>query len=230
MRRAVIDIETAGYNFEELSESQQEYILRDAMKERDETLREQKADEAKKWLSLYPLSSRCVVIGIRDIDKGTSYIYYESPEHKEFTDEETGYRYKGLPEKEMLESFWKLVTYFNQIITFNGRGFDLPFLMVRSAILRVKPSRNFVGNRYDASSHIDLLEQFSFYGLTKRFNMDFYCHAFGIETPKSKEISGNNVKEFYDRGDVMEIAKYNARDLIATEELYKVWNEYLNLR
>lgn len=54
MRRAVIDIETAGYNFEELSESQQEYILRDAMKERDETLREQKSEEAKKMAQLIP--------------------------------------------------------------------------------------------------------------------------------------------------------------------------------
>lgn len=228
MRRAVLDIETAGYNFEELSESQQEYILRDSMKEQDPVLREQKAEDAKRFLSLYPLSSKVVVIGIRDIDSGKSYLYYESPAKQE-SEEEQGEKYKGLPENEMLENFWNLITHFTKVITFNGRNFDIPFLMVRSAMLGVKPTRNFIGNRYDASIHIDLLEQFTFYGITKKFNMDFYCHAFGIETPKSKEISGNNVKEFYDRGDVMEIAKYNARDLIATEKLFHIWNDYLNI-
>lgn len=229
MRRAVLDIETAGYNFEELSESQQEYILRDSMKEQDPVLREQKAEDAKRFLSLYPLSSRVVVIGVRDIDQGKSILYYESKERAKTDWTEDGEQFEGLPENEMLDKFWQLISKFNKVITFNGRNFDIPFLMVRSAMLGVKPTRNFIGNRYDASIHIDLLEQFTFYGITKKFNMDFYCHAFGIETPKSKEISGNNVKEFYDRGDVMEIAKYNARDLIATEKLFHIWNDYLNI-
>lgn len=229
IRRAVLDIETAGYDFEELSESQQEYILRDSQKETDPALREQKAEDAKRFLSLYPLSSRVVVIGIKDIDQGKSILYYESSERQKSDWNENNEMFEGLPEKEMLEKFWKLIAQFNKVITFNGRNFDIPFLMVRSAMLGVKPSRNYLGNRYDASSHIDLLEQFTFYGITKKFNMDFYCHAFGIDTPKSKEISGNNVKEYYDRGDVMEIAKYNARDLTATEKLYTIWNDYLNI-
>ena len=43
--------------------------------------------------------------------------------------------YKGLSEKEMLESFWRVAKYVDQFITFNGRNFDVPFLMMRSAML-----------------------------------------------------------------------------------------------
>ena len=97
----------------------------------------------------------------------------------------------------MLKSFWKIIEVTDQVVTFNGRNFDIPFLMMRSAMLKIKPSKNLVGRRYDNKSHIDLLEQFTFYGLTRKFNLDFYCNAFGIESPKTKEISGMEVKNLY---------------------------------
>jgi predicted PolB exonuclease-like 3'-5' exonuclease len=99
--------------------------------------------------------------------------------------------------------------------------------MIRSAMHKIKPSKNFIKNRYDSSSHIDLLEQFTFYGITKKFNLDFYCHAFGIESPKSKGITGMEVKELYKAGKVKEIAVYCGEDVRATYELYKIWEEFL---
>ena len=47
----------------------------------------------------------------------------------------------------LLREFWKLVREAGTIVTFNGRGFDGPYLMIRSAILGVEPSRNFVPYR-----------------------------------------------------------------------------------
>ena len=90
-----------------------------------------------------------------------------------------------------------------------------------------EPSRNLVGRRYDTSSHIDLLEQFTFYGLTRKFNLDFYCQAFGIESPKTKEISGMEVKNLYEAGRLKDIAIYCSRDIYATYQLFKIWEEYL---
>ena len=43
-------------------------------------------------------------------------------------------------------------------------GFDCPFLMMRSAILGVKPTRNLMPNRY-YMTHIDLLDQLTFMAL-----------------------------------------------------------------
>ncbi len=74
-----------------------------------------------------------------------------------------------------------------------------------------------------------MLEQFTYYGLTKKFNLDFYCRAFGVESPKSQGISGMEVKNLYDAGKIKEIAVYCGKDVIATYELYKIWDEYLNI-
>jgi len=223
-----LDIETCAYPFESLSESQQEYLLRYAEKETDPGKKQKQTDQAIRYTSLYPLTAKCVAIGIYDIDKNKSFVYYESKEPEEWSSEDEQVHYKGLTEPEMLKSFWKIVKVTDQIVTFNGRNFDIPFLMMRSAMLKIKPSKNLVGRRYDKKSHIDLLEQFTFYGLTRKFNLDFYCNAFGIKSPKTDEASGMEVKNLYEAGRLRDIATYCSRDIYATYQLYKIWEEYLN--
>ncbi|MEE9429490.1 MAG: hypothetical protein V3V16_00515 [Melioribacteraceae bacterium] len=93
-------------------------------------------------------------------------------------------------------------------------------------MLNVKPSVNLIHNRYNITRHIDLLDQFTFYGITRKFNLDFYCHAFGITSPKLKGISGMEVKELYKAGKTKDIAIYCGEDVKATYELYKIWNEF----
>ncbi len=227
MRRIVLDIETCAYPFDSLSESQQEYLLRYAEKETDPGKKQVQTDQAIRYTSLYPLTAKCVAIGIYDIDKNKSFVYYESEEAEEWFSEDEKVHYKGLTETEILKSFWKIIEVTDQVVTFNGRNFDIPFLMIRSAMLKIKPSKNLVGKRYDNKSHIDLLEQFTFYGLTRKFNLDFYCQAFGIESPKTKEISGMEVKNLYEAGRLRDIAIYCSRDIYATYQLYKIWDEYL---
>lgn len=228
MRKIVLDIETCAYPFESLSESQQEYLLRYAEKETDPGKKQEQTDQAIRYTSLYPLTAKCIAIGIYDIDKSKSFVYYESDKSEEWSSEDELVHYKGLPEVEMLKSFWKIVKVTDQVVTFNGRNFDIPFLMIRSAMLKVKPSKNLIKSRYDKKFHIDLLEQFTFYGLTRKFNLDFYCNAFGIESPKTKEISGMEVRNLYEAGRLKDIATYCSRDIYATYQLYKIWEEYLN--
>jgi hypothetical protein len=229
MRQLVFDIETAGCSMKDLSESQQEYLQREAMKEHDEILRMEKLKDAERFLSLYPLTAKVISIGFYDVQNEQSYVYFENDVEEEYKSDDGQIIFKGFQESVMIERFWQIVGRTDQVITFNGRNFDIPFLMLRSAILKLKPSKNLLGYRYDTKMHIDLLEQFSFYGVTKRFNLDFYCHSFGVATPKSKEISGYNVKEMYEQGKIKEIAEYCGRDILATYKLYKIWNEYLNI-
>ena len=107
--------------------------------------------------------------------------------------------------------------------------------MIRSAILGVKPTKNLMSNRYLSSQkfdaiHVDLLDQLTFYGaFRKRFNLHFWTKAFGIKSPKEEGITGEDIKKLYQEGKFLEIVKYNYGDLVATKELYKKWNEYLNL-
>jgi len=229
MRRIVIDIETCAFPFESLTESQREYLLRYAEKESDPEKRKAMTDEAIRFTSLYPYTAECIAIGIFDVEKEKSFVYYKSESAKggeESKSEDAKVQYKGLSEKEMLESFWRIAHTADQVITFNGRNFDVPFLMMRSAMLKVKVTKNFMSYRY-SNEHIDLLEQFTFYGITRKFNLDFYCNAFGIESPKTAEVSGMEVKNLYEAGRIRDIAVYCSKDIYATYQLYKIWEKYL---
>lgn len=188
-----------------------------------------KADEAIRYLSLYPLTAKVVAIGMLNTATEHSMVLYEDSEELEWHSENNEVRYCSYSEKKMLEYFWEYAKKADAVITFNGRNFDIPFLMMRSAILKIKPTRNFIRKRYDNKSHIDLLDKFTQYGITKKFNLDFYCQSFGIESPKSHGVSGMDVKELYNAGKAKEIATYCGYDVRATYMLYKVWEEFLDI-
>jgi hypothetical protein len=83
--------------------------------------------------------------------------------------------------------------------------------------------------RYDAKIHCDLLEQFTFYGALRKFNLDFYCKSFGIESPKAHGITGLDLKDLFEQKKYREIAEYNLGDLRATAELFRRWDRFLSL-
>ncbi|HMU41794.1 MAG TPA: ribonuclease H-like domain-containing protein [Ignavibacteriaceae bacterium] len=228
MRKIVFDIETCSLPFESLTESQREYLLHFAEKEKDEVIRAEMINEAVRYTSLYPFTAKVISIGIYDIEKDKSFVYYESKVEEEWFSEDDQIHFKGVSEENMIKSFWRIAEVADQVITFNGRNFDVPFLMLRSALLQIKPSKNFLKNRFDISRHIDLLEQLTFFGVTRKFNLDFYCQSFGIDSPKSKDITGMEVKTLFEAGRIKEIAIYCSKDVSATFQLYKIWNEYLN--
>jgi len=227
--KLVFDIETVGCDFETLSESQQEFLLRASEKEPDSNQREKLKDDAIRYLSLYPLTAKVVAIGMLNTETEHSMVLFEGNDTNEWQSGETGVKYSSYSEAEMLTHFWEYAKKVDSVVTFNGRNFDVPFLMMRSAILKIKPSRNFIKKRYDNKSHIDLLEVLTNYGTTKKFNLDFYCKSFGIESPKSHGVSGMDVKQLYAAGKIEEIATYCAHDVEATFQLYKIWNEFLNI-
>src|SRR6185295_4685637 len=137
-------------------------------------------------------------------------------------------------EAEILTAFWDVARKYDQIVTFNGRGFDVPFIYLRSAQLNVPISRkDWLGYRYATDPHCDLAEQFTFYGVSgrdgaaRKFNLDFYCKAFGIESHKSHGVTGMDVGTMLAAGRYREIAEYCLRDVKATVELYQVWKERL---
>jgi hypothetical protein len=74
-----------------------------------------------------------------------------------------------------------------------------------------------------------LLEQFTFYGALRKFNLDFYCKSFGIESPKTHGVTGLDMKQLTEEKRFREIAEYNLRDLYATAELFRRWEKFLNV-
>lgn len=220
MSRIILDIETVGRDFSSLDKEAQNYLLRWA--ETEEEIR-----EVKESLSLYPLTGEIAAIGMLNPDTMRGAVYFQTPDDSLLPFEEEGISFQTGTEKEILQRFWDVIKGYDQFITFNGRGFDCPFIMIRSAVHRIKPSRDLMPNRYNGT-HIDLLDQLTFYGASRRrFSLDMWCRTFGIKSPKSEGITGYEVRELFMSGRYVDIARYCLRDLIATRELLTYWENYI---
>jgi 3'-5' exonuclease len=235
MATLVFDIETTALPLENFDEAQQEYLFREADKLADATARDAKREEITKFMSLWPFTSQVVCIAMLNAETQRGQTIYVSDDFEE--EPENDEPVKFIPcadELELLTQFWEVAKKYDSIVTFNGRGFDVPFIYLRSALLNVPISKkNWLGYRYAVEPHCDLAEQFTFYsvsgrdGAARRFNLDFYCKAFGIESPKSAGVTGMDVKDLMETGKFREIAEYCLRDVRATVELYKIWKERL---
>jgi 3'-5' exonuclease len=235
MATLIFDIETSALPLDTFDEAQQEYLFREAEKISDEPAREIKRAEIKQFMSLWPFTSQVVCIAMLNAEtqRGQSLFIAE-----DFEDEAgEGGPVEFVPcadEVELLTAFWDVAKHYDLVVTFNGRGFDVPFVYLRSALLNVPISKkNWLGYRYATEPHCDLAEQLTFYsvsgrdGAARRFNLDFYCKAFGIESPKSHGVTGKDVGALLAAGKFREIAEYCLRDVRATVELYKIWKERL---
>jgi uncharacterized protein YprB with RNaseH-like and TPR domain len=221
MSRIIFDIETVGKDFESLDKATQEYLLKYA-----ET--EDEKEEIKDRLSFYPLTAEIVTIGLLNPDTQKGIVFFQNAGDPLLPFEEENVRYETGTEKEILEKFWDVIKGHDKFITFNGRGFDCPFILIRSAVHRIRPKKDLMPNRYN-DTHIDLLDQLTFYGASRRrFSLDMWCRTFGIKSPKEDGITGYEVKDLFKAGRYIDIAKYCVGDLKATAELLSIWEGYIN--
>jgi 3'-5' exonuclease len=229
MAKLVLDIETIGENFDSVDERTQE-ILTHWIKKESSSDEEYKLalEDLKNGLGFSPLTGEIVAIGMLDVEKNKGAVYFQAPGEKIKETEIEGIKFKQQTEKEMLENFWKVAKEYDEFITFNGRGFDAPFLMVRSAIHHLRPSKDLMSNRYDRRTHVDLMDILSFYGAVRRKgSLHLWSRAFGIKSPKEDGVTGDDVSRLFKEKKFLDIAKYNVGDLRATKELYEYWNTYL---
>ena len=191
-------------------------------------------DELKDGLGFSPLTGEIVAIGMYDLEREKGCIYFQAPNETIPDFEEGVFKYKALDEKTMLAEFWKGAKEYDTFVTFNGRGFDAPFVAIRSMVHCVRPSRDLLSNRYTSlqrgCKHVDLLDQLSFYGASrfKGSNLHMYCRALGIESPKAGGVAGDDVAGLFKAKEFANIARYNAGDLIATAKVYERWIETLS--
>ena len=220
MARIIFDIETSGKDFDSLDPAVQDYMLKWA-----DTEEEKK--EVRDSLSFYPVTAEIITIGMLNPDTGRGAVYFRNTGEALEPFEEEGVLYEAGSEAEILRKFWDTVKSYSKFVTFNGRSFDCPFILVRSAVHRISPLRDLMPNRY-GDTHIDLFDQLTFYGATRRkFSLDMWCRTFGIRSPKADGITGYEVKDLFRQGRHLDIARYCAGDLRATAELLSVWEKYM---
>lgn len=235
MSYLVFDIETIGKPYDELDETTKKYFKQWAehgAQSKEEV--EKELEQIKKGLPLSPFLGEIVAISMLDQDDQGATYFRADGDDKVGDFEEGGIKYRVGTEKEILERFWEVARNYDAFVTFNGRGFDAPFLMIRSAVYDMRPSRNLMPPRYMSQQrygpqHIDLSDQFTFYSALRRMpKLHFVTKAFGIESPKEGDISGEEVPQAFQDGRYEEIARYCMADVVATKKLFEYWNKNLN--
>ena len=235
MATLVFDIETSALPVEQFDEAQQEYLFRDAEKIPDETAREVRRAEIRQQFNLWPFTAQVVCIAMLNADSSRGQVLFIAEDHEADSSDAGPVEFVPcVDEVELLMAFWDVAQHYEAVVTFNGRGFDVPFLYLRSAQLNVPITRkNWLGYRFATEPHCDLAEQLTFYsvsgrdGAARRFNLDFYCKAFGIESPKAHGVTGMDVNHLMAEGRFREIAEYCLRDVQATVLLHQIWKERL---
>jgi hypothetical protein len=133
---------------------------------------------------------------------------------------------KGLPswirlvsEAELLRAFWILAGNAEVVVSYNGRGFDVPFMVARSLIHDIPVRVDLVSNRFSLRPHLDLFQILGQQGRGPS-SLDVVCWALGLASPK-EEMDGSMVATAYAKGDLSSIALYNAGDVRATTGVYQ---------
>ena len=235
MATLVFDIETSALPLEQFDAAQQEYLFREAEKLTDETAKTAKREEITRFMSLWPFTSQVVCIAMLNAETQRGQVQFLADDFADDAGEAGPVEFMPCAdESELLTAFWDVAKHYDNVVTFNGRGFDVPFIYLRSALLNVPiTKKTWLGYRFATEPHCDLAEQLTFYsvsgrdGAARRFNLDFYCKAFGIESPKSHGVTGMDVTTLMAEKKFREIAEYCLRDVKATVELYKIWKERL---
>ena len=127
-------------------------------------------------------------------------------------------------EMELMARFWKIFESSRQIlITFNGRGFDLPVLETRAMkhgiSLKNYFDSGYRGNRYGDTHHIDLCDYLSNFGASfRRSSLDVLAKLIGL--PGKYNIEGEDVEYLYRQGRQKEINQYCMTDVLQTWILF----------
>ncbi len=224
----IIDIETInGNNYEQAMQPFIEPLagkrkkVTKASNNIDEFLDEgDKYQEALKKCALSPIGGRIACIGVLEDDELSEskwhFIYDEN-------------------ENTMLLKLQKLIKPQTQLITFNGRAFDFPFLMFRAAIHRVFLSLDIYPYNKDygkGNTHIDMkvhLETISCLGNLSsdwsviKTNLGEWLRYFGIGDKLSIKAGDISIEDCIKTGNIEKLEQYSKNDVMKTYELYKIF-------
>jgi len=179
--------------------------------------------EALDKLALSPLTGRIILIGM---------LFDKNPELANATEYAINMKpvwYVPLQgeEEEILEKFWMLSSKHlfqdANLLSFNGKAFDLPFIMNRSAIKKVKPPRKMQMtdylSKYRHTPHFDLFNWFGSGSLVE------WSYRLGISD--SLQRDGYKIGTWYETGQMQLIIDKNIIDVAQTTTIYQAIKDML---
>jgi len=139
-------------------------------------------------------------------------------------------------EVEIIRHFFEFIEAKNpRLVSFNGRGFDMPMLLIRAMRYNLSFPAWFDQNnpqlnktkwenyrqRYAEEFHTDLLDTLGNFGAARNLKLDLLCSMAGI--PGKYDVSGDQVTDLYFAGQLDKIREYCQSDVLNT---YWLWLKY----
>lgn len=119
----------------------------------------------------------------------------------------------------ILKRFWELAEG-RRLVVFNGLGFDIPVLLVRSAILGVKPPRLISTSPYGNREVLDLMRVRFVNQIPTGWGLKKLARVYGIEVPAG-DVNGSRVYEMFQAGQFDQIKEYNKSDVVILREFHR---------
>ena len=128
---------------------------------------------------------------------------------------------EGESEEALVGSFLKFIDKHNpKLVSFNGRGFDMPLLINRALKYNFTCSAYFETEnralnknkwdnyryRYSDNFHIDLLDHIGDFGAVRGLKLDHICQSVGL--PGKFDVHGDDVLELYFASEQKKILEY----------------------
>ena len=132
---------------------------------------------------------------------------------------------EGEDEEAMIRSFFNFIERFSpRLVSFNGKNFDLPVLVLRALKYNIKASAyldtvsdkwNNYKSRYNEQKHCDLFESL---GAWRGVRLDTVCAM--ADLPGKYDTSGEQVMSLFYRNELEKIHEYCESDVLNTYMLF----------
>ena len=171
---------------------------------------EKKETERLENFGLNPTTARIACFGCHTNDRSHHYILEEE---------------SAEAEKALIKKAWDILSTGDHFVTFNVNTFDVPMLLMRSLVNRVRPAVKIATKKYVITNHTDVRAVLSNWDQYKPGKLDFYSRLLLGKTPKG-EFDGSDVQMMWDMGLYDDIAKYCEGDCEATFQIYELLTKY----
>ncbi|MGM0533020.1 MAG: 3'-5' exonuclease [Campylobacterota bacterium] len=143
-------------------------------------------------------------------------------------------------EEDIISHFFEFIEKDNpKLVSFNGRSFDMPMLLIRAMKYDLSLHAFFDNNnpvlhktkwanyrqRYSEEFHTDVMDSLSQFGAARGLKLDTLCAMAGI--PGKYDVSGDQVMELFYEGKIDKINEYCQSDVLNT---YWLFLKYQQLR
>ena len=128
-------------------------------------------------------------------------------------------------ERKLLLQAWEILAEADQFVTFNGLGFDLPVLLMRSMMNRVRPSVRIDRKRYSTVNHCDIRMVLGNWDNFAKGNLDWYSRIL-LDEPAKDGVDGSLVGDMFDMEMYDEISEYCQNDVKITYNLYQLLTKF----